>query len=151
VTFHYNLTDAEASFTESSEGLDPVAYLHGRGNIVPGLETELRGKRAGDEFEVTVAPEDAYGAHSPEAVQRVPIKHLVRPGKLEAGSVLTITTAACHRQATVIKVGRSNVDLDLNRPLAGKTLIFKIKVVDVRDATREELAHGHAHGPGGAH
>jgi FKBP-type peptidyl-prolyl cis-trans isomerase SlyD len=151
VTFHYRLTDTEGSFTESSEGRDPVAYLHGRGNLVPGLESGLRGRRAGDELTVTVAPEDAYGAHDPSALQRVPIKHLVRPGKLAVGRIVAVNTTSGPRRATVLKVGRFNVDVDLNHPLAGKTLVFHVNVIDVRDATSEEIAHGHAHGPGGAH
>lgn len=151
VTFHYTLTDSEGSFTETSEERDPVAYLHGRGNIVRGLEDALRGRQAGDELKVTVAPEDAYGPHDPSSVQRVPIKHLVRPGKLAAGQIVAVNTTEGPRRATVLKVGRFNVDVDLNHPLAGKTLIFDVRIVDVREATREEIAHGHAHGPGGAH
>ncbi|HEX7079870.1 MAG TPA: peptidylprolyl isomerase [Gammaproteobacteria bacterium] len=151
VTLHYKLTDAEGTFEESSEERGPIAYLHGRGNIVPGLEAQLRGKRAGDALTVTVPPEDAYGERRSDAVQRVPIKHLVRPGKLGVGKVVTVNTDSGYRTATVLKVGRFNVDLDFNHPLAGKTLVFDVKIVDVRDATREEIAHGHAHGPGGAH
>ena len=151
VTFHYTLTDTEGSFTESSAERRAVAYLHGRGNIVRGLESELRGKRAGDELKVTVAPENAYGPRNPQAIQRVPIKHLVRPGKITAGKVVIVNTDSGQRQATVLKVGRFNVDLDFNHPLAGRTLVFDVKIVEVRDATSEEIAHGHAHGAGGAH
>jgi FKBP-type peptidyl-prolyl cis-trans isomerase SlyD len=151
VTFHYKVADTQGSFSESSEGGDPVAYLHGRGNIVPGLENELRGKQAGDEFQVTVPPEDAYGHRDDTALQRVPIKHLIRPGRLAPGKVVAINTERGEVPATVLKVGRFNVDVDLNHPLAGKTLVFDVKVVDVRDATEEELAHGHAHGPVHAH
>lgn|SRR5690606_5260973 len=151
VTFHYRLTDEEGSFTESSDERGPVAYLHGRNNILPGLEAELDGKRAGDELKVTVPPELAYGFRDEDAQQRVPIKHLVRPGKLDVGSVVTVSTTSGYRRAIVKKVGRFNVDLDFNHPLAGKTLIFDVRIVDVRDATEEEIAHGHAHGPGGAH
>src|SRR5690606_34358132 len=88
VTFHYTLTDEEGSFTETSEERGPVAYLHGRNNIVPGLEAGLVGKRAGDELKVTVPPELAYGLRIEDAVQRVPIKHLVKPGKLAPGKVV---------------------------------------------------------------
>jgi len=151
VTFHYTLTDEEGSFTESSDERGPVAYLHGRNNIVPGLEAELAGKRAGDELKVTVPPELAYGLRDETAFQRVPIKHLVRPGKLEGGKVVTVNTSSGYRRGTVVKVGRFNVDVDFNHPLAGKTLIFDVKIIEVRDATEEEIAHGHAHGPGGAH
>jgi FKBP-type peptidyl-prolyl cis-trans isomerase SlyD len=149
VTFHYKVEDTEGSFSESSEGSDPVAYLHGRGNIVPGLENELRGKQPGDEFQVSVPPEEAYGQRDPDALQRVPIKHLIRPGRLVPGAVVSINTERGAVQGTVLKVGRFNVDVDLNHPLAGKTLVFDVKVVDVRDATDEEITHGHAHGPEG--
>jgi FKBP-type peptidyl-prolyl cis-trans isomerase SlyD len=151
VTFHYSLTDAEASFTESSEGKDPVAYLHGYGNIVPGLENELRGKKAGDTFQARIAPEHAYGMRDESNVQRVPLKHLIKPGKLEVGKAVAVNTNAGPRRALVLKVGKFNVDLDLNHPLAGKTLVFDVRVVEVRDATHEEIAHRHVHGPGGHH
>jgi FKBP-type peptidyl-prolyl cis-trans isomerase SlyD len=151
VVFHYTLTDIENSFTESSEDGAPIAYLHGHGNIVPGLESELAGKRAGDEFEARVEPEGAYGPRDEAATQRVPIKHLIRPGKLAAGDVVTINTREGQRRATVTKVGHHHVDVDLNHPLAGRTLLFGIRVIEVRDATSEELAHGHVHGPGGHH
>jgi len=151
VTFHYSLSDAEGSFKEASEGRDPVVYLHGHGNIVPGLENEMRGKQAGDAFQASVAPEHAYGMRDEAAVQRVPIKHLIRPGKLESGAVVAVSTNAGARRAVVLKVGKFNVDLDLNHPLAGKTLIFDVRIIEVRDATPEEIAHRHAHGPGGHH
>ena len=149
VTFHYSLTDAEGTFNESSEGKEPLLYLHGYGNIVPGLENEMRGKQAGDSFKATVAPEHAYGMRDETAVQRVPIKHLIRPGKLAVGLAVNVNTSAGARRGTVLKVGRFNVDVDLNHPLAGKTLVFDLRIVDVRDATPEEIAHRHAHGPGG--
>ena len=151
VTFHYKVTDSTGSFSESSADGEAAVYLQGRGNIVPGLESAMRGKRAGDEFQVTVAPEDAYGPRDPSAVQRVPIKHLIRPGKLAPGTAVAINTDQGARRATVLKVGRFNVDVDFNHPLAGKTLLFDVKVVAVREATREEIEHGHVHGPGGAH
>jgi FKBP-type peptidyl-prolyl cis-trans isomerase SlyD len=151
VTFHYSLTDAEGSFTEASEGKDPIVYLHGYGNIVPGLENELRGKKAGDSFQARIAPEHAYGMRDESAVQRVPVKHLIRPGKLEAGKAVAVNTNAGPRRALVLKVGKFNVDLDLNHPLAGKTLVFDVRVVEVRDASPEEIAHRHVHGPGGHH
>lgn len=151
VTFHYKLRDAEDAYTESSEGHDPIVYMHGRGSIVPGLERELVGKSAGAKLTVTVAPEDGYGHRDESAVQRVPIKHLMTRGKLVPGQTVGVNTSEGQRPALVLKVGHFNVDLDLNHPLAGKTLIFEIEIVDVRAATPEELAHGHAHGPGGGH
>lgn len=149
VAFHYQLRDSDQSFNETSVGQGPVVYMHGRGNIVPGLETEMVGKKSGDSFTATVAPENAYGPHDPNAVQRVPLKHLNTRGPLVEGQMVAVNTREGARHARVVKVGHFNVDLDLNHPLAGKTLLFDIEIVDVRKATEEELAHGHAHGPEG--
>lgn len=151
VTFHYSVRDAESTFSESSEGKEPMTYLHGHNNVVPGLEAEMAGKEVGAKFTATVPPELAYGVANPDARVRVPIKHLVRPGKLAPGQMVAVNTREGPRQARVVKVGHFNVDLDLNHPLAGKTLVFDIEILDIRDASPEELDHGHAHGPGGAH
>ncbi len=151
VVFHYRLSSESGDVSESTDDGEPLAYLHGRGQLVRGLEQAMRGRTAGDTFTVELNPEQAYGAHDPAATQRVPIKHLVRPGKLAPGKVVVVNMRDGQRQATVLKVGRFNVDLDLNHPLAGKTLSFDIRIVEVREATAEELAHGHVHGPGGAH
>jgi FKBP-type peptidyl-prolyl cis-trans isomerase SlyD len=134
VTFHYTLRGEDGEQIESSAGKDPVIYMHGHANIVPGLERETEG---------------AYGLHDPNAVQRVPTKHLATRGKIEPGQMVAVNTRQGPRHARVVKVGHFNVDLDLNHPLAGKTLVFDIEIVDVRAASEEELAHGHAHGPGG--
>jgi FKBP-type peptidyl-prolyl cis-trans isomerase SlyD len=149
VTFHYSLRDSEESFIESSEGKEPVVYMHGHNNIVPGLEEQMAGKQSGAKFTASVAPEKAYGLRDPNAVQRVPIKHLATRGRLVPGQMVAVNTREGARHALVLKVGHFNVDLDLNHPLAGRTLVFDIEIVDVRDATAEELAHGHAHGPHG--
>lgn len=149
VTFHYSLKDNDSDYSESTDGKEPAAYLHGYGGIMRGLEREMKGKKAGDEFSVTVRPEDAWGVRDPNAVQRVPIKHLIRPGKLDVGKLVAVNTQQGQYQATVLKVGRFNVDLDFNHPMAGRTFLFDVKIVDVRDATPEELAHRHVHGPGG--
>ncbi|HLF10576.1 MAG TPA: peptidylprolyl isomerase [Gammaproteobacteria bacterium] len=149
VTFHYNLRASDDSFVESSQGKSPVVYMHGHHNIVPGLESEMLGKRRGEKFTATVAPENAYGLRDPNAVQRVPIKHLASKGRLVPGQMVAVNTNSGARHGLVLKVGHFNVDVDLNHPLAGKTLIFDIEIVAVRAATEEELAHGHAHGPEG--
>jgi FKBP-type peptidyl-prolyl cis-trans isomerase SlyD len=149
VTFHYSLTDEEGSFTESTEGKEPAAYLHGHGGIVRGLEREMKGRKAGDAFSVTVLPEDAFGLRDDRAQQRVPIKHLVRPGKLAPGKIVVVNTQQGRVQGFVKKVGRFNVDVDFNHPMAGRTLLFEVNILDVRDATTEEIAHRHVHGPGG--
>jgi len=149
VTFHYSLRSEDGTLIESSEGQSPVIYMHGHNNIVPGLEEQMVGKHSGDKFSATVPPEGAYGLRDPNALQRVPIKHLQSKGKIEPGQMVAVNTRDGARHALVVKVGHFNVDLDLNHPLAGKTLVFEIEIVDVRAATQEELAHGHAHGPGG--
>lgn len=149
VSFHYKLSDLGGTINESSQGGSPVVYLHGRDAIVPGLETQLNGKKSGEKFTATVPPEQGYGERNESAVQRVPLKHLATKGPIQEGQMVVVNTREGGRQARVLKVGHFNVDLDLNHPLAGKTLTFEIEVVDVRDATQEELTHGHAHGPGG--
>lgn len=155
VTFHYRLSDTEGQELESSKGGDPVAYLHGHGNIIKGLEKSLENRESGDVFTASVSPEEGYGPRNENATQRVPIKHLLGDkkslSKLRPGMVVTINTEDGQRQVVVIKAGKFNVDVDTNHPLAGKTLNFDIEVDDVRKATEEELAHGHAHGIGGHH
>ena len=149
VTFHYTLRGEDGALIESSEGKDPVIYMHGHANIVPGLETQMTGKHGGEKFSATVAPELAYGLHDANAVQRVPTKHLATKGRIVPGQMVAVNTREGARHARVVKVGHFNVDLDLNHPLAGKTLVFDIEIVDVRAATAEGIEHGHAHGPGG--
>ena len=149
VSFHYTLRDDTGAFTESSQAGSPVVYLHGGNNIVPGLEKELAGRKSGDKLTATVTPEQGYGQRNEQAVQRVPLKHLATRGPIAVGQMVVVNTREGGRQARVLKVGHFNVDLDLNHPLAGRTLTFDIEIVDVRAATDEELAHGHAHGPGG--
>ena len=149
VSFHYKLRDDTGTFNESSEEGSPVVYMHGHNNIVPGLEKELAGKKSGDKLTATVAPEDGYGQRNENAVQRVPVKHLATRGPFSVGQTVVVNTREGGRQARVIKVGHFNVDLDLNHPLAGRTLTFDVEIVEVRAATEQELAHGHAHGPHG--
>ena len=149
VSFHYTLKNADGETLESSREREPMQYLHGANNIIPGLEAAMGGKSAGDQFEVTVEPEQAYGQWTEAAVQRVPLKHLQGDRKLEPGQVLVLQTQNGPMQVKVVKVGKFNADLDANHPLAGQTLTFDVEVTDVRDATEEEIEHGHAHGPGG--
>lgn len=151
VTFHYTLRDEAGSAMETSRGGDPAAYLHGANNIIPGLEAAMTGRVAGEVFSTTVNPESAYGLRSPNAVQRVPIKHLAFKGKLRPGAAVQLSTSDGMRAVTVVKAGRHAADIDTNHPLAGKTLVFDIEVMDTRSATAEELAHRHVHGVGGHH
>lgn len=149
VIFHYALT-ADGEYSESSRGGDPASYLHGHGGIVRGLERAMRGRRAGDSFALEVAPEDAFGERNPDFVQRVPIKHLIAaPAKLTAGQTVAINTKEGRAQGIALKVGRFNVDVDFNHPMAGRSLNFDVEILDVRDASPEEIAHRHVHGPDG--
>ena len=150
VSFPYTLTDAQGEELDSSrERGEPMAYLHGAGNIIPGLEKAMLGKSAGDSFNVTVPPEEAYGPRNEKNLQRIPIKRLGKMPKPRPGQILGFQTERGPVQVTVLKVGRFNIDVDANHPLAGQSLTFDVEVTGVRDATQEELSHGHAHGPGG--
>jgi len=149
VSFHYTLSNAEGEQMESSRERDPMSYLHGSHNIIPGLEKAMAGKAVGDSFEVTVEPADAYGERDDKQVQRISAKHFRKSVRLEPGQLVTLQTKQGPIQATVVKVGRFNVDVDTNHPLAGQPLTFDVEVTDVRDATKEEMSHGHAHGKGG--
>mgnify|MGYP000055970941 CR=1 FL=1 len=156
VTFHYRLLNEQGDELETSQGEDPVAYLHGHGNIIAGLEKGLEGKSAEEtSLNVTVQPQDGYGLRNEEAVQRVPIKHLVGDkktnSKLKPGMVVSINTEDGPKQVVVLKAGKFNVDVDTNHPLAGQVLTFEVAIESVREATAEELSHGHAHGVGGHH
>jgi FKBP-type peptidyl-prolyl cis-trans isomerase SlyD len=149
VTFHYSLYKADGELLESSRDADPTVYLHGANNIIAGLEIAMAGREAGEEFEVELPPEKAYGLRNEDKQQRVPIKHLIYTGKLKPGIVAQLNTDQGRRSVTLIKVGRHSADVDANHPLAGEHLRFAIELIDVRPAKAEELAHGHAHGPGG--
>jgi FKBP-type peptidyl-prolyl cis-trans isomerase SlyD len=149
VTFHYTLKNVDGEQLESSREKDPMTYLHGANNIIPGLEKAMEGRAVGDEFSVSVEPEEAYGVRNEKNVQRVPLKRLKGIGKVSVGQVLNLQTSKGQVQVTVLKVGRFNVDVDGNHPLAGQQLTFDVEIMDVRDATEEETKHRHVHGPGG--
>lgn len=149
VSFHYTLTSSAGEVLESSHDRNPMDYLHGNNSIIKGLEKTLEGRSAGDTFRVTVEPAEAYGEKKPSNMQRVSAKHFPHPQKLRPGQVVNLQTRQGPVQVTIAKVGRFNIDVDANHPLAGQALTFDVEVVSVRDATDEERAHGHAHGPGG--
>lgn len=149
VSFHYTLRDVSGEELETSRDGEPSVYLHGANNILPGLEKSLTGRTEGDVFSVSLDAGDAYGVRDPQRQQRVPVKHLVHKGRLRPGMLVQINTADGRMPATVIKVGKFSADLDTNHPLAGRDLVFDIEVIGVRAASEEEIAHRHAHGPGG--
>ena len=148
VQFHYAVSEQGAAPVESSEGGEPLAILAGHGNIIPGLEKAMEGHEAGDKFAVDVPAADAYGEKREGLTQRVPKKHFGEQ-RLAPGMQVVLNTNVGPRAVTIEKVGMSVVDVDLNHPMAGKDLHFDIEIVDVREASAEELEHGHVHGEGG--
>lgn len=151
VQFFYTVKDESGQALESNIGHDPIAYLHGHNNMMAGIEKALTGRETGEHFSVTLPPEETYGPRVEGSEQRVPIKHLQGAKKWSAGMVGVLNTDQGQRQVTVLKVGKFMVTVDTNHPMAGKTLTFDLEVGVVREATAEEIAHGHAHGTGGHH
>ncbi len=153
VSFHYRLADENGQEIEHSYDADPILFMQGHKSIVAGLEKAMEGKAAGDKFSATILPAEAYGERQEDSQQRIPIKHLHAEKKskikYKPGMVVSVETEEGPRQVTITKVGKFNVDVDSNHPLAGRTLVFDVEVVDVREATKDELSHGHAHGVGG--
>ena len=146
VSIHYHLTNNDGEVLDSSKGTEPLAYLHGAGNIIPGLENALVGKAPGDSLKVTVSPEEGYGEIVPDLVQEVARTAFQGVDQIEVGMVFTAQGADGSAQRIVVKaVDGDMVTVDGNHPLAGQTLNFDVEVVGVRDATAEEIDHGHAH------
>jgi FKBP-type peptidyl-prolyl cis-trans isomerase SlyD len=150
VLFHYNVAEQGQESIESSEGREPLAILVGHGNIIPGLEEAMMGHEAGDTFEVDVPAAQADGERRDGLSQRIPKKHF-EGQPLQPGMQVVLNTNMGPRAVTIEKVGMTVVDVDLNHPMAGKDLHFDIDIVDVREATPEELEHHHVHGDGGHH
>ncbi|MGI9326972.1 MAG: FKBP-type peptidyl-prolyl cis-trans isomerase [Pseudomonadales bacterium] len=149
VTFHYEMRDADDEVLESSLDGPPQIMLYGYGGVIKGLEEALAGKVAGERLALTLPPEKAFGVRDPQQQQRVSKKHFPKGTKLTPGMVTALQSEQGNRPVTVIKVGRTVIDVDLNHPRAGLTLQLDVQVESVRAATAEERAHGHAHGPGG--
>ena len=149
VAIDYTLTGSDGEVIDSSQGQEPLVYLHGAGNIVPGLERALEGKAAGDAVNATVEPDQGYGQKNPALVQPVPRAQFPGVQDIAVGMQFQAQTNHGPRVVTVVGVDDETVTVDANHPLAGETLRFDVKVVEVRDATQHELDHGHAHGPGG--
>lgn len=148
---HYTLKDDAGAVIDSSAGGEPLAYIHGNGNLVPGLENALQGKQAGSKFSVTVAPEEGYGKRDEQLIQRVPKRSLSGAGEIKKGMQFQAQVGGGVRVFTVIAVVGDMITLDGNHALADQNLNFDIDVVEVREASQEELQHGHVHGPGGHH
>ncbi|WP_028292488.1 FKBP-type peptidyl-prolyl cis-trans isomerase [Oceanobacter kriegii] len=152
VSIHYKVVDVASGETiDSSEGGAPMTYLHGAQNIIPGLEAALEGKQVGDELEVTVEPADAYGEYSEDRIQKVPMEAFTGVEQVEPGMAFTAQTPEGPVNLIVTEVEEELVTVDANHPLAGKALAFSVAVESVRDASEEEIQHGHVHGEGGHH
>ncbi|MDK2779135.1 MAG: peptidylprolyl isomerase [Pseudomonadota bacterium] len=149
VLLHYRLSDGEQNFIESTAEGGPIAYLHGHNNMIAGFEQAMEGHSAGEQFTINLSAEQAYGQRRDNAVTRVPVKHLQGSRQWKKGMVAWVETEQGSRQVTIVKMGRFMADVDTNHPLAGKTLCFEVDIQDVRPASAEEIAHGHAHGTGG--
>jgi FKBP-type peptidyl-prolyl cis-trans isomerase SlyD len=146
-SIHYTLRDNEGTIIDSSDGRDPLNYLHGAGNLIAGMEEGLEGKSKGDKFALKIQPDKGYGQKDETLVQKVPRSAFgnqeIKPGmrfSTNQGGVVTVT-----------HVGLDGVTVDANHPLAGVELNFAVEVMDVRNATTDEITHGHVHGPGGHH
>jgi FKBP-type peptidyl-prolyl cis-trans isomerase SlyD len=151
VLIHYTLTDEQGEVLDSSQGTDPMAYIHGMGNIISGLEEALTGRKVGDRFKVSVPPEEAYGVRDDDLIQNVPKSAFEGVAEILPGMQFRAESSEGMQLVTVIDVEDDMVMLDGNHPMAGMTLNFDVEVTDIRDATDEELDHGHVHGPGGHH
>ena len=150
VSFHYTLTDDDGQTLDSSAGKDPLAYLHGAGNIIPGLESALEGKKVGDAMTVSVRAAEGYGEVQKELIQEVPRESFQGVDSIEVGMQVEAQTGqGGNVPVTVTEVTDTIVTVDGNHPLAGKNLTFEVSIEEVRDATEEEQAHGHVHGVGG--
>lgn len=152
VTLDYRLHLGDGKIIDESEPGDPLVYLHGYEEIVPGLEKALEGKKAGESLKVEVAPKDGYGEYDPDGVEEVPREDFPPDMELEAGGIVSATDEDGDDVEFLVKEVRpKTVVIDFNDPMAGKTLHFEVTVREVRAATPEELEHGHAHAPGHEH
>lgn len=151
VSIDYTLTNDEGDVIDTSSGGAPLCYLQGGGNIIAGLEKELEGRKAGDAIQARVEPEEGYGKRDESLIMKVPMARFHGVKAVEKGMQFQASTASGPQLMTVVEITEGVVTVDGNHPLAGTTLNFDVTVREVRDATAEEQAHGHVHGPGGHH
>jgi FKBP-type peptidyl-prolyl cis-trans isomerase SlyD len=151
ISIDYTLTDAQGTELDSSRGKGCLDYIHGIGNIVPGLEAALEGKSIGDQVNAVIAPDKGYGARDEGLVQELPRSQFDTEDDIQVGMQFHAMSESGPRVVTVVSVDADNVTIDGNHPLAGVTLHFDVTVKEIRDASGEELSHGHVHGPGDHH
>lgn len=150
VAINYQLNDEDGNLLDASEG-EPLEYLQGHHNIVPGLESELAGMAVGEKKKVVVKPEDGYGTYDPELQMKVERSEFGKH-KLQEGMTIELHSDAGEvMEAQITGIDDKMVHLDANHPLAGKTLYFDVEIAAIRDASKDELEHGHPHGPDGHH
>ncbi len=152
VTIHFTVKDEEGNVVDSTQDGQPFSFLSGRNQILPKLEEQIGEMIIGSKKEVKLTPQDAYGEYQDEAVQSVNRSDFPEGADLEEGMGFVANMADGKQIPFVItRIAGDDITIDFNHPLAGKTLTFEVELLDVRDATPEELSHGHVHGPGAAH
>ncbi len=159
VSLHYRLQEDDASgeLVEETFGSDPLVFLYGAGQMIPEFERQLAGKKSGDNFSFGIKSSEAYGEFNPEAVVMLPLETFVLDGQLaedllEPGRMIPMSDGQGNRMnGTVREVTEEGVLLDFNHPMAGQDLYFTVQVESIREATQDEISHGHVHGPGGHH
>jgi FKBP-type peptidyl-prolyl cis-trans isomerase SlyD len=149
VSMNYTLTDSEGKILDSSNE-EPMEYLQGHSNIIPGLESALEGLKPGDRKQVTIQPSDGYGQHNPDLIFSLPLDQFGGEAP-QTGMLVQLQSPEGEMMATVAQIENNQVTLDANHPLAGQVLNFDVEIVKVRSASAEELSHGHPHGPHGHH
>jgi len=151
VELYYKLTDDQGNMIDEANSARPFLYIHGLSQIIPGLENQLTGKKSGDALKVNINPEDAYGTRDESLVMAVNKTEFGSPAEIKVGMHIEIETEQGANVAVVKNITDAQIVLDLNHPLAGKSLHFDVKVQSIRAATAEEISHGHVHGPHGHH
>jgi len=151
VAIHYKLTNSNGDMIDSSKEKEPMNYLHGFGNIISGLEEALEGKVKGDKLTVSIPPDKAYGERSEKRMLQVKRSQFEGAEEIKIGMEVQTQSEQGVELYNVTKIFGDTVILDGNHPLAGETLNFDVEIMDIREASKEELEHGHVHGPGGHH
>ena len=145
IEIHYILKDKNGELLDSSQGQAPLAFIHGTGNIILGLEKELENRKVGDKFNATIQPAEAYGIRDEKLIQTVPLSNFKDKTQVKLHNQFRVETKEGPRLATITKIEDEKVTIDQNHPLAGEELHFEVEVMTIRDATEEEISHGHVH------